>query len=81
MLKPVPFISNYANQGRQEHVIHVAGVAKAGRYSGGRGAVDRVARRHDATVQEVRDIMRRVGQPPPVRCNSRIAGDARVGRR
>jgi hypothetical protein len=47
-----------ADKGRQEHVVYVVSVGRAGRDNGSSSAVNRVIRRHNAAVQEVRDIVR-----------------------
>ncbi|KAK1920515.1 hypothetical protein P3342_008276 [Pyrenophora teres f. teres] len=68
-----------ADGGRQELVVHVAGVGRAGRHDGGGSAVDRVAWRHGTAVQEAGDIVCRVAESASARRSSGGVGDARVG--
>ena len=56
-----------ADGGRQEHVVHVAGVGRARRHNSRRRAVDCVAKGHEAAVQEVEHIVCRVGESPSAR--------------
>ncbi|KAG9381478.1 RecQ Superfamily II DNA helicase [Pyrenophora tritici-repentis] len=70
--------SGDADGGRQELVVHVAGVGRAGRHDGGGSAVDRVAWRHGTAVQ-ARDIVRRVAESASARRSSGGVSDARVG--
>jgi hypothetical protein len=73
--------SGDADRRRKEFVIHVTGMSRAGRNYCSCHSVDRVAGRHDAAVQVVRDIMCRVGGTPPARRSRRGVGNAGVGGR
>jgi hypothetical protein len=53
-----PRSSSDADWSRQELIVYVASVGRAGRYDGSSSAVDRVARRHNAAVHKARDIVR-----------------------
>jgi hypothetical protein len=74
--------SGDGNRGREEFVVHVASMGRAGRNYRSCYPVDRVAGRHDAAVQVVRDIVCSMGGTPPARRSSGGVGDAQVsGRR
>jgi hypothetical protein len=57
--------SRYANRGREEFVVYVASMGRAGRNNCSCCPVDRVAGRHNAAVLVVRDIVYSIGGTPP----------------
>jgi hypothetical protein len=73
--------SGDANRGREEFVVYVASMGRAGRNHRSRHSVDRVAERHDTAVQVIQDIVCSMRGTPPAQRSRSSVSNARVGGR
>jgi hypothetical protein len=76
-----PYRRRYAYRGRQELIVYVAGLGRAGWHYYRRCAISCIPQEYEEARQQARDIVCGVGELPPARRSSCSVGDAQVSSR